>query len=198
VERVERLRLAQLSCLCGGWFMTRAKVNFTWQTGIRPGGWGIITREYRHGLNAEEETLESLVAGGKQAIGSSGYRTQTDPSASRTGVSENQQTVDAVLTAAQLVAALQSIVPRNAHPLKPAVLKAGEMHAGYRHNVGADTARLDCTIRSMDAETRQLLRDKIEQTVAGVTSAIGASCELVSSLGYPSAPNDWSKVDQVI
>lgn len=108
------------------------------------------------------------------------------------------QTVDALLTAAQVVVALQSIVSRNAHPLRPAVLTVGEMHAGYRYNVVADTATLDCTIRSLDPDTRQLLRDKIEQIVAGVTSALGASYELVYTLGYPSVSNDSAKVDHVI
>lgn len=108
------------------------------------------------------------------------------------------QTVDALLTAAQVVVALQSIVSRNANPLQPAVLTVGELHAGYRYNVVADTATLDCTIRSLDPETRQLLRNKIEQIVAGVTEAFGATYELIYTLGYPSVPNDPAKVDQVV
>ncbi len=108
------------------------------------------------------------------------------------------QTVDALLTAAQVVVALQSIVSRNANPLQPAVLTVGELHAGYRYNVVADTATLDCTIRSLDPETRQLVRHKIEQIVAGVTAAFGAKYELVYTLGYPSVPNDPAKVDQVV
>lgn len=108
------------------------------------------------------------------------------------------QTVDALLTAAHVVVALQSIVSRNANPLQPAVLTVGELHAGYRYNVVADTATLDCTIRSLDPETRQLLRNKIEQIVAGVTEAFGAKYELVYTLGYPSVPNDSAKVDQVL
>lgn len=108
------------------------------------------------------------------------------------------QTVDALLTAAQVVVALQSIVSRNTHPLKPAVLTVGEMHSGYRYNVVADVATLDCTIRSLDPETRQLLKARIEQIVAGVTSAMGASYELVYTQGYPSVPNNSAKVDQVI
>lgn len=108
------------------------------------------------------------------------------------------QTVDAVLTAAHVVVALQSIVSRNRDPLKPAVLTVGEMHSGYRFNVVADVATLDCTIRTLDPDIRQLMRTKIEQVVAGVTSAMGASYELVYTQGYPSVPNSSTKVDQVI
>ncbi len=108
------------------------------------------------------------------------------------------QTVDAVLVAAHVIVALQSIVARNTNPLAPAVLTVGVVKAGYRYNVVADTAELDCTIRSLDPITRQLLREKIEQIVAGVTAAMGAKYELEYTLGYPSEPNTDREVEQVV
>lgn len=107
------------------------------------------------------------------------------------------QTVDAALVAAHTIVALQSIVARNTNPLSPAVLTVGVVKAGYRYNVVADTAELDCTIRTLDPVTRQLMRNKIEQIVAGVTAAMGASYELEYTLGYPSEPNTGAEVDQV-
>ena len=108
------------------------------------------------------------------------------------------QGVDAVLVAAHTVVALQSIVSRNTAPYIPAVLGIGLMRAGYRYNVIADTASLDCTVRTVDSYTRQLMQDKIEQIVDGVTKAMGASYELRYTTGYPPASNYEEQVDQVI
>lgn len=108
------------------------------------------------------------------------------------------QGVDAVLVAAHTVVALQSIVSRNTVPYIPAVLGVGLMRAGYRYNVIADTASLDCTVRTVDSYTRQLMQDKIEQIVDGVTKAMGASYELRYTAGYPPASNYEEQVDQVI
>jgi amidohydrolase len=72
------------------------------------------------------------------------------------------------------------------------------MRAGYRYNVIADTAFLDCTVRTIDSHTRQLMQDKIEQIVDGVTKAMGAAYELRYTTGYPSASNYKEQVDQVV
>jgi len=109
-----------------------------------------------------------------------------------------QQSVDAVLVAAHTVVALQSIVSRNIDPHSAAVLTVGQLQAGYRYNVIADMAVLDCTIRTTDVHSRQLIQDKIEQIVDGVTRAMGARYELRYTLGYPPAINDTVAVDQVI
>lgn len=109
-----------------------------------------------------------------------------------------QQGIDAILVAAHTVIALQSIVSRNVSPHKPAVVSVGVLKAGYRYNVIADTAFLDCTVRSLDTHTRQLVQDKIEQIVAGVTMAMGARYELRYTEGYPAGVNNSEQVRQII
>ncbi len=109
-----------------------------------------------------------------------------------------QQTVDAILVASHVVVALQSIVSRNTTPHVPAVLSIGVARAGYRYNVIADTAFLDCTVRTIDSHTRQLMQDRIEQIVEGVTMAMGARYELRYTAGYPPAANYAAQVEQVV
>ncbi|MGI6344823.1 MAG: M20 metallopeptidase family protein [Bacillota bacterium] len=109
-----------------------------------------------------------------------------------------QQTVDAVLVASHLVIALQSIVSRNVHPSQPAVLTVGVLRAGQRYNVVAETAELECTIRTVDQKTRELMQQRVEQVVAGVTETFGARYELEYSLGYPSASNSPGPVKKVV
>jgi len=109
-----------------------------------------------------------------------------------------QQAVDAVLVAAHVVVALQSIVSRNTSPHVPAVLSIGVLRAGYRYNVIADSALLDCTVRTVDNLTRQLMQERIEQIVDGVTRAMGARYELRYTPGYPPASNHPEQVEKVI
>ncbi len=109
-----------------------------------------------------------------------------------------QQAVDAVLVAAHTVVALQSIVSRNTSPHQAAVLGVGVLKAGYRYNVIADTALLDCTVRTLDIHTRQLMQDRIEQIVEGITKAMGARYEMRYVAGYPPAANCQEQVNQVV
>lgn len=53
-----------------------------------------------------------------------------------------QQTVDALVVAAQVVVALQTVVARQMDPLEPVVVTVGELHAGQARNVIADQATL--------------------------------------------------------
>ncbi|HMP42556.1 MAG TPA: M20 family metallopeptidase, partial [Roseiflexaceae bacterium] len=65
------------------------------------------------------------------------------------------ETVDAVLVAAQIVVALQSIVARNLDPETIGVVTIGSIQAGEAGNVIADTAQLRGTIRSFTPEARE-------------------------------------------
>jgi amidohydrolase len=106
-------------------------------------------------------------------------------------------TVDSVVVASQIVAALQTVVARNASPLKPAVVTVGSLHAGSTFNVIADTAELRGTIRSFDAETRALLPARVEAVARGVAEALGATIEWDFLEGYPACVNDPAMADLV-
>ncbi|HBK85914.1 MAG TPA: amidohydrolase, partial [Firmicutes bacterium] len=77
-------------------------------------------------------------------------------------------------------------------------MSVGVLKAGYRYNVIADTALLDCTVRTLDIHTRQLMQDRIEQIVEGITKAMGARYEMRYVAGYPPAANCQEQVNQVV
>lgn len=52
------------------------------------------------------------------------------------------QTVDALLTASQIVLALNTIVSRGVDPLEQAVVSIGSLHSGDTFNIIPDTAIL--------------------------------------------------------
>lgn len=101
-----------------------------------------------------------------------------------------QQTVDAVVVGAQVVTALQTLVSRNIDPLKSAVVSVGEFKAGTAVNVIADSAFLGGTVRYFDPDYGELIPQRLEQIIAGVCAAHGASYQLDYHRLYPPVIND--------
>lgn len=83
------------------------------------------------------------------------------------------QTVDPIVTGAQVVLALQTIVSRRMNPQEPGVITVGSFHAGSKHNVIPDDAMLQLTVRSYKPEARKLLLDSIRQIATDVCKTAG-------------------------
>lgn len=93
------------------------------------------------------------------------------------------QTIDAVLVAAHIVVALQTIVARNLDPEETGVVTVGSIHAGDAGNVIAETAKLAGTIRSFSRQVRELLHRRVREVATGVAAALGAEAEVDIILG---------------
>ncbi|KOP25259.1 peptidase M20 [Hapalosiphon sp. MRB220] len=100
------------------------------------------------------------------------------------------QTVDSVVVAAQIVNALQTIVARNVNPIDSAVVTVGELHAGTKCNVIADTARMSGTVRYFNPALRGFFSQRIEQIIAGVCQSFGANYDFQQWELYPATIND--------
>jgi amidohydrolase len=99
-------------------------------------------------------------------------------------------TVDPVAVGAQIVVALQTLVSREVDPIDRAVVSVCAFHAGGAFNVIPDTAMLGGTVRTFDAETRDLLDTRIHELASGIAAAMRASVEIRYRRGYPSVIND--------
>lgn len=99
-------------------------------------------------------------------------------------------TVDALITANQVVNVLQTLVSRNANPMEPAVLTVGRFEAGTKHNVIAETAEIEGTIRSQSDETKAMMKKRFFEVVENVVTSMGAECEIIFDDGYPATVND--------
>jgi hippurate hydrolase len=84
-----------------------------------------------------------------------------------------QATKDPIVLASRIVMALQTLVSRENNPLDPAVVTVGSFHAGTKHNIISDDARLQLTVRSYTPEVRQKLLDGIARIVRGEAIAAG-------------------------
>lgn len=72
------------------------------------------------------------------------------------------RTKDMTVAAASLILQLQTIVSRAINPLDSAVVTIGKMTSGTVQNIISGQARLEGTIRTMDAATMSVVKERIE------------------------------------
>jgi amidohydrolase len=89
-----------------------------------------------------------------------------------------QQGIDPIVVGSTLVQALQSIVSRNADPLKSAVLSITQFHAGAAYNVIPEGAHITGTVRTFDADLRTLVTTRIREIAKGIAAAYGATIDV--------------------
>ena len=89
-----------------------------------------------------------------------------------------QRGSDAVMVAAEIVNALQTIVSRELSPYEPAVVTVGKLHAGTARNVIAGEAHLEGTVRTYSDATHELMPALIERIAVHTAQAHGAEAEL--------------------
>jgi amidohydrolase len=94
-------------------------------------------------------------------------------------------TVDPIAIGVQLHTALQTIVSRNVTPVRPAVVSVTQFHAGSANNVIASTAELDMSVRTVDKETREMIKRRINEICDGLAKAHGAKIDVDFHEGYP-------------
>jgi amidohydrolase len=78
---------------------------------------------------------------------------------------------DPVYIASQVVTALQSIDSREISPTKPVVVTVGSFHAGSKHNIISDEAKLQVTVRANDEETREQVIATVERIAVNIARA---------------------------
>lgn len=100
------------------------------------------------------------------------------------------QAIDALLTGAQVVNALNTVVSRNIDPLEHAVLSIGVFKSGDMPNVVADSAVIKGTVRTFDEGVRKTIFTRIEQITQGICQAAGAQYSIAKKIGFPPVIND--------
>jgi len=84
-------------------------------------------------------------------------------------------TRDPIVLASRIVTTLQTLVSREINPLDSAVVTVGSFHAGTKHNIISDDARLQLTVRSFTPEIRRQLLDGIARIARGEAIAAGVA-----------------------
>ncbi len=89
-----------------------------------------------------------------------------------------QRGADAIMVAAEIVNALQTIVSRDLSPYEPAVVTVGELHGGTARNVIAGSAYLTGTVRTYSDATHEMMPELIRRICTHTATALGAEAEL--------------------
>ncbi|HEY3287454.1 MAG TPA: amidohydrolase [Gemmatimonadaceae bacterium] len=108
-----------------------------------------------------------------------------------------QQTIDPIVTAAEVVTSLQHVVSRNVDPLASAVISVTQINGGSTTNVIPGAVEMAGTVRTFDPELRQRIPVLMERVVAGICSAHGATYEWTFEPGYAAVDNDAAACDLV-
>jgi amidohydrolase len=125
------------------------------------------------GLMASADSLKIDVQG-RQTHGSSPWRG-----------------VDPVVTAAQIILALQTIPSRQLDVTKtPAVLTIATIHGGVRGNIIPDSLEMQGTIRTHDEEVRADIWKRVKKTASAIAETQGATATVKVFQGVPVTYND--------
>jgi amidohydrolase len=98
--------------------------------------------------------------------------------------------VDPIVTASQIVLALQTVRSRVVSPLSANVLTVGIIRGGERNNIIPAEVRLEGTVRTFDDPTQEVVERSMRDIFDGLTKAAHATFELHFDRSHPLTRND--------
>lgn len=108
------------------------------------------------------------------------------------------KTRDMAVAAANLLMQLQTIVSRNVDPMSSVVITVGKMTAGTVQNVIAENARLEGTIRTLNAASMQEVKRRIEAICAGIEAAFECTVSIDYGSMYYEVNNDTACAERLL
>lgn len=103
---------------------------------------------------------------------------------------------DAVVAAAQIVTALQSIVARNVDPLEAGVVSVTKIYGGDAFNVIPQAVELAGTVRTFKPAVRDLIAAGIERIAGSTAAALGARATVNIEGRFPATVNTADETDR--
>jgi amidohydrolase len=99
--------------------------------------------------------------------------------------------VDPIVTSAQIILGLQTIISRQTELTKEAaVITVGRIQSGIRENIIPEEAFFAGTIRTLDTVMQNKIHEKIKLTATKIAESQGATAEVVIRRGTPVTYND--------
>ena len=99
--------------------------------------------------------------------------------------------VDPIVTAAQVVLGLQTVVSRQVDLTRePAVVTIGMIKGGVRQNIIPDSVEMRGTIRSFDEEMRDDIHERVTSISESIAKGARATCTVCINKNYPVTVND--------
>jgi amidohydrolase len=99
--------------------------------------------------------------------------------------------VDPIVTAAQVILGLQTVVSRGLDLTKePAVVTIGAIKGGVRENIIPDSVEMRGTIRSFDEDMRDDIHERVTTLAQAISRGARAGCTVCIAKNYPVTVND--------
>ena len=98
--------------------------------------------------------------------------------------------VDPIVTSAQVVLGLQTVVSRQVDLTKePAVVTIGSIHGGLRGNIIPDSVQMEGTIRTFDEGMRDDIHERVSYLAEHIARGSRATCKVCITKSYPVTVN---------
>lgn len=102
--------------------------------------------------------------------------------------------VDSIVTAAQIITMLQTVVSRQNTTTEPVVLSVTRINGGFTWNVLPEKVELEGTVRTYNEEIRRQIPAQMTRIIEGIAAGAGAEAELHWYPGPPATINhgEWA------
>lgn len=100
-----------------------------------------------------------------------------------------QHAIDPVVTTAQVILGLQTLISRNLDPFAHGVITIGSVHGGFAPNIIPNEVKLVGTLRSMSKEWREFAHKRVKEIIDGIAHSAGCEADVHIDLGYPVLKN---------
>jgi amidohydrolase len=146
---------------------------------VMPGPLGQVS--FRAGATTASSDTLNLTIRGKQGHGGMPWNT-----------------VDPITTSALTVAALQTVVSRQADLTRsPLVVTIGTIHGGTGPNIVPETVVMTGTLRCFDQKVREQSHADIRTTIAGIAESAGAEAQVAILPNYETTVNNSELTEQM-
>jgi amidohydrolase len=143
------------------------------------------------GLHVTSALASGVIALRPGGLMASADRLRIDVQGRQTHASMPWRGVDPVVTSAQIILALQTMLTRQIDStVTPAVLSIATIHGGVRSNILPDGVRMEGTLRAHDEGVRADIKRRIAKTAAAIADAAGATATVDIGEGVPVTYND--------
>jgi amidohydrolase len=107
--------------------------------------------------------------------------------------------IDPIVTAAQVVLGLQTVVSRQVDLTRePAVVTIGTIKGGVRENIIPDSVEMRGTIRSFDEEMRDDIHERVTTLSEAIARGSRAGCTVCIRKNYPVTVNDTKLTEAML
>ncbi|MDX1941812.1 MAG: amidohydrolase [Saprospiraceae bacterium] len=107
--------------------------------------------------------------------------------------------IDPIVTSAQIIMGLQTIISRQTELTKEAaVISVGKITSGVRNNIIPEEAEMTGTIRTLDTAMQRIIHDKIRHVASTIAESADATAEVEIIRGTPVTYNNPSLTAQML